>query len=706
MSDTKPKRKRRSYSCGPCKLLKIKCDLQVPVCSSCVKFKRDDKCLSDPAHPPSHEEWAKIQERKKRTTFKRLKQASSTSPRMQPMLPSFDPNVVFDKASQPSPPPVPSQSATPHPSQSPSEPPEYTQDPSLQASAAHDAATTMELSIVELKKIKRLLPRSWHLVEELISLYYRGCCPLVWEIMPEAAAKHDVQQVYHKLTLSSPSILDKPVSYLTNVMQSVSLSVAAMRHLSLMFALMSAGMLFHHTSASPELDQISRHLFDAISFKPDADIIADWMAMSRQLRDRVDGAASLTDVMFMLDWYLVTQTYHDYRHDAVGHFLEFNAVLSHCVLVDEWVRYVTDARDRTPLARHLGKYWLQLKLCDIDCSFFADKGTLLQGSQYRRGHNPNTQYIEYLFGGAGLPQLKAPALAVSLQIWGNYYQRKAEVQELGEFLTSYLCLYSAIARHIHESLVAFDPTSLAPPTLVALVQAMSGNYLTTRWLTFIHIEHGYFPSLRFASFLTSMLSMFNPFIVLDKNQPHFLDELTAQVNFYHFKWMYQCLVVQGLFLAALAQFRRHPNPHLSLARVYDTIHDKFSHVLSRLSSLHPVNTIPKYRDCLAIAQGFASVMSAAPVESAGALRDQVLEMLDSHSLRGVYVNYYFGSAANFDSYLHKLWELLSEVAASDTAIPVVRGLAINDAFVADYAASLDGFQFNHADVDEFVERHV
>lgn len=69
---TKPKRQRRSYSCGPCKLLKIKCDLQIP-CTACKKFNRVNRCLLQPPQPPSQQELSKIQERKKRTTIKKMK---------------------------------------------------------------------------------------------------------------------------------------------------------------------------------------------------------------------------------------------------------------------------------------------------------------------------------------------------------------------------------------------------------------------------------------------------------------------------------------------------------------------------------------------------------------------------------------------------------------------------------------------------------
>ncbi|CAK7897976.1 hypothetical protein CAAN1_15S03290 [[Candida] anglica] len=75
MSSTRPKRQRRSYSCGPCKTLKIKCDLNTP-CSACLRFKRHDKCIMDPPQPPSAEELSRTQGRKKKIK----EESSSTIP--------------------------------------------------------------------------------------------------------------------------------------------------------------------------------------------------------------------------------------------------------------------------------------------------------------------------------------------------------------------------------------------------------------------------------------------------------------------------------------------------------------------------------------------------------------------------------------------------------------------------------------------------
>ena len=71
------RRKRRSYSCGPCNKLKLKCDLQIP-CRSCERSRRADKCLEDPPQPPSEEELERIaNRRRKKTQWKQRNSAIS-----------------------------------------------------------------------------------------------------------------------------------------------------------------------------------------------------------------------------------------------------------------------------------------------------------------------------------------------------------------------------------------------------------------------------------------------------------------------------------------------------------------------------------------------------------------------------------------------------------------------------------------------------
>ncbi|GAV30194.1 hypothetical protein PMKS-003703 [Pichia membranifaciens] len=73
---SKKKRFRRSYNCGPCKTHKIKCDMRIP-CGNCEKYDRRDECLRDPPNPPTYQQYLVKQERKRKYLEKRYHLVSS-----------------------------------------------------------------------------------------------------------------------------------------------------------------------------------------------------------------------------------------------------------------------------------------------------------------------------------------------------------------------------------------------------------------------------------------------------------------------------------------------------------------------------------------------------------------------------------------------------------------------------------------------------
>ncbi|CAN3371721.1 hypothetical protein DIRU0_B00782 [Diutina rugosa] len=761
MSEPKTKRKRRSYSCGPCKLLKIKCDLQVPVCSSCVKFKRHDKCLMDPAHPPSREELTKIQERKKRTIIKKLRQSSGASASAPGSLPVFDPNVVGDKgnvfrrlaplapplslgrvpsssipppihslpaptniAPPPPPPPAnltdassappsaspaapslslpaPTTGATPMPSAPPPPPPPHS-EADASAPSAPSATTTIDMSITELKKVKRLLPRSWHLVEGLVALFYRACHPLVAQVMPPARVLGDLHRAYHKLTEMSPSLLDRPVSYLANVMQSVSLTDGDIRGLSLLLSMMSTGLMFAKLSSMPELSAISSHLFDAISFKPHGDIIDDWMSMSRQLYQRSVRYASLDDITFLIEWYLVVSTFCDHHLDIVKHYLEFNTVLMYGALNRDFIAAISDNEHigdaNSPVVNRINHYWIQLKLCEIDCSFFVDKGSLLQGAQYAHGNIPSFEFMERLYGGAGFPELPVDEVKTSLFVWGKYYSRKLEIRDLHEFIVSYLSLYADMAQFTQEAVASWPQDAAAQWT--AAVRASSAYFLCVRWLTFVRLEQGYFPSLRFAIYTMAMVCQFNPVLRLMDEHPDFLAHSLPEANVHHFRWVYVLFIYSSVFLAVLASFRQRTGA-LSPSRVYDTVRAKFDRVWRQFHSLEALRSVPKYADCLEISQLWAQLGALASSRDLIAALQRALGA--DRSSRAV--NYFFGSEHNLGAYVDTLWELMDDMCRATEPLTVVRGIVVNDDMLETYGSRLEGFQFDKDDVIEFIDAH-
>lgn len=73
-------------------------------------------------------------------------------------------------------------------------------------------------------------------------------------------------------------------------------------------------------------------------------------------------------------------------------------------------------------------------------------------------------------------------------------------------------------------------------------------HLFVRWLSFIRIESNYFPSLRYTTYFTTVMNLFNHFNYLDdKSNNNVLSMIFNNYSLSNIKLFYQCLVFQGIF---------------------------------------------------------------------------------------------------------------------------------------------------------------
>lgn len=75
--DSKKKRSRRSYNCGPCKKHKIKCDMTTP-CGNCIKYNRVQECHAKPPNPPTYQQFLIQQQRRRKYLEKKDKKHGSS----------------------------------------------------------------------------------------------------------------------------------------------------------------------------------------------------------------------------------------------------------------------------------------------------------------------------------------------------------------------------------------------------------------------------------------------------------------------------------------------------------------------------------------------------------------------------------------------------------------------------------------------------
>ncbi|RCK55510.1 hypothetical protein Cantr_04698 [Candida viswanathii] len=810
-ASSKPKRQRRSYSCGPCKLLKIKCDLQIP-CTACKKFKRINRCLLQPPQPPSEQELNKIKERKKRSNIKKMRlsndfvQTYNTSSDCIPSLASsIDAtslnleklNRLNDTNSQSHhhhhhdvPAASSSSSASSHtnnnsnskgsganPSQGithsmiqirPRQPrfqPEaasttenyhsinFLTTPTLRGAnqttvnfnddihsgdiiaslTALDAQRFVDLTMVDIKRIKRLLPNDFAIFETLAKFYLNSINPILVDLQDYPEMMNHNKLTYHKLL----AIDDENPK---NLSLNVPFSLIELRHLSLFFLILANGFLFdfrENTSGG------SNFLLEKTLYKPKQDVINDWIKISKFIKVKVLSYESLTDVIFLMDWYLIAKNFFDYNDMMVESYLEFNNLLNYLVLNNEFISTIEDphndagsspapdGKDESPypeskVFKVLAKYWIQIRLIEIEFTFFQFKGSLLLSNQLKNTVVPHKKLLDLLYKQNELDSISKS----TLEVWGLYYRRSRNTTSIRGIIKDYLQLYSYIHATLKNEL-KFLQTNLPPPdspvTLLEvelLIKNQRILLLFIKWLSFIRIESNYFPSLRYTSYLTTIMNLFNHFNYLNSRSNNtILSVIMTTYSTCYMKHFYQCLAFQGLFLVLLKNaIGNHTLFKIDLPKIYRAMLQQFQSTLNTfMTDKHIIKlneNVTSFGICADLTVELNKYIEE-PKEPIDDLTDLIYDLKPGISDKNwdFLIDYFFGSRDNFARYIEKIWDLLqylkiedSDATEEDIArlrhIPITQKIELNDKLIDDSLGQFYGFEFDTDVVNDYVKHCV
>ena len=71
-------------------------------------------------------------------------------------------------------------------------------------------------------------------------------------------------------------------------------------------------------------------------------MIEDWIKISKFIKLKVLAYESLTDIIFLIDWYMILKNYYDYENMVVENYLEFNNLLNYLVLNNDFINTIED----------------------------------------------------------------------------------------------------------------------------------------------------------------------------------------------------------------------------------------------------------------------------------------------------------------------------------------------------------------------------
>ncbi|ABN68631.2 predicted protein [Scheffersomyces stipitis CBS 6054] len=825
-SHNKPKRQRRSYSCGPCKLLKIKCDLQIP-CSSCKKFKRVDKCILQPPQPPSEEELYKIKERKRRTSSKKtrlndnfvqafnlhkdsLPSLGSTigaakhwdgapskhtdslrHPAQRPVIQSGTvdhspyvsqshmlqnnqklglhlqnpqnqlsnqdltrdqtyPHNMFNGSSSSAVMldvryPVPPSSLIHQPNQA-GHALEFQMPQSSQTIAQQyeeDESALIEMSMVDTKRMKRLLPDKFSIFEDMMELYLKSTNDQILDLINHNEMSKRIHMVYNRIV----SIDDEGTH---NISKSVQFSVQELRHMSFAYLILANGYLFENKG-------LSNFLFERNLYKPKKEILSDWVKISNFIKTKVLSYAKYTDLLFLMDWYFLIKNYYTYCNMIVENYLEYNNLLNHVVLNNQFVELMEDPeKDYSFFTKTNGAtnedgtsnqvtypksyefilfagYWMQLRLVEIEFTFFQYKGSLLSSNQLKNTIVPHKMLLQSLYGQSFM-SIKRPLVRFSIQIWGLYYKRSRYSTSIRDVIRSYLELYAEVQALAINEIREFEANIKQNPNhpigtweLNLLIKNSSALNLFIRWLSFIRIEANYFPSLRYTSYLTSMMNLFNQFDLMDSmvikqtnGERDLISVLLEEYPYHYMKCFYQCLIYQALFLIVLEDFIKDDSQSkgmykLNLEAIFvkvfgkfiSTVHKFYNH--SELSSkLHIVGF---FACSMNLIMELTKYLQMSNKPQFGDFTDLIYDLKVtriSNEDWDILLNFYFGSRENFMRYIEKAWDLFAYMKiiddnAGQEEMMITPKYTLNDELIEECSESLVGFEFDSGTVNEYMK---
>lgn len=798
----KPKRQRRSYSCGQCKKLKIKCDLKIP-CSSCVKFKRPDKCLSDPPQPPLEEEFNKIRQRKSRSAKKKQQQQIKMLYGYEPIIEDYDRPLYSPVAALPGAPvlphpqPMPAQlppapsippvpppyyypyMAAPAPAAAPTAPGhapllEYDYDyrdrvsstdllyVAYQLSVAHtrtpvfayrystpnihsfktlrDAiagdTATVELSADDARDLVAWYPlASPTVVAELFEAYQRSQQDLMESLVDLDAIFAGYQHLMELVAREKgPVVVDLVVA----------------RHTSLALLVMMSGLLFMPAS------------YRVLSAPAKAGVTEKWLALAKLLKNKHERHVHVHDYVFLTNWYFLIRNYYFYVNTNIDNYLEFNKMLSYVLLNEDYVSILKD-RPTADFEREISALtggrivpglndlslepsfsqpfdetfhifvllWLHLRVVELRSPLFQIKGTLLTSNLFKDAIVPHRRALAVIHHPRIFEEPITNLAVLQHCICAAYYKRFQNVVLVTEMISLYLRLYREVHDLIYPRVKAFEhhishnpQAEITGAEVSLLIEIQFVLNLFVRWMSFVKLEQSYFASLRYASFITSMVALFNSFLFVDDlltHRGHSLVQLMLREHSYLFvATIFENLIFQGLFLCLLANFIGYSDTAIDLDVIFQKVTTSYQNMLASLAKgggptdfhdamygILNINHVPLFRDMLVLGYEFNKFLSNAGHFTKCESFNEFVPVLRSHLLDVSWrclTETIFGSGENLNTYCGKVWDLFRyfKVTPASSTIVIGERLSLDMGIIEDAFTSFTGLHLTDGLIEEYM----
>lgn len=453
-------------------------------------------------------------------------------------------------------------------------------------------------------------------------------------------------------------------------------------------------------------------------------VIQGWINISSMIRRIILDITKVSDILFSIEWYLTIRDFFKYNNLVLDDYSSFSSVIE-LLKLNAWI-LETIKKDPKKLSSQKDKdvfrvvmYWTYLRLVDLEVPYIMSKGTFIDSPEFENSIVPDKQTFNYLF--KDLTNISDPMSNISFQIMRLYFNRTQYTASAKLFLKSYLeffCdLSSLTVNDIDEfkrriSAKTFEQTE---SDLRTLVMVQFCQHAAIRWISFMNIEFShYFPSLRFASYLTTVLNLFNQFSRLDsaikhqtQNRVCLVDKLLQTYSYNCFAVFVRSLVFQGIFVITLKNFNHLTDTILNFREIFGIAKSRFQDTFTLFWNSEVHSRL--YLNLRFFQNSFDLCLQMIDI-SENDLKFDLLDDFNSYLMsdlplyEDLTLNY-FASRDNLRLYLEILWRSLTHIKSSNlsTELIISELLNLNMDLLNSKLHDLTGLMVTSEIVDDFTK---
>lgn len=447
-----------------------------------------------------------------------------------------------------------------------------------------------------------------------------------------------------------------------------------------------------------------------------------WLDMSREIKDMLAPFVLSGDCIYLSQWMIQSKLVYVLLN-AIDEFAGlFESYLATVLSCEEFVHQLHLTEQNGPDSDQFiacARVWVVIKIIEIEVNVLQSKaGLQSKFPPLQDTIVPDRQLIYRVYG---LDFSHDPTdfgrFNQDLMAAYEYFRLFENATLPRDVIYLYLSLYGRIHRRIHtasDKVTALLAGNIDMEVIAhnseALVTTMFFSYLLIRWLSIVQADSPHFPSLRFAQYISIMMSMFNIFNDIDDRlglpPGALLVALMRGSNVHLIVQFYGGLCHQAIFAAVLPRFIQPDSltRTLDLGFVFDVVMKSLSKTLPKMSVAPPfsptplLTTIVQAVDCLYKMANDPNVVASTP--------EQFVELFYAsmpEATAACFVTFLFGSVEKLQGHIVQLWRLRDHVNSHGHApIPFTSKLALTTDFLRQFKSSYLPFVYTQDMVNDYL----